>query len=395
MDFSNYNFNSDNEIPLDVLRARFIANPLKRSSTTNVASAGSIPNTAKRILNGILALAILFMAYISLFELVRTPDGYTVSSFDYFLFNDNSILSLVFNFFSIIGEPETGAKIFYAVVQFGINLCLAYATLRLIISSIVTGISAITGFIKNDSIELEKGLANMLKRALVFLFFSAMSTGTAFSDLDFIGYFTYNLNSDFRVAVIVVATIAVGVAIAKAIIRYKLYRVYDTNLKVHILNFVANVIIASMFLSLKLFDYIYFSIMGFTQFFGFLPDSVSSLSGILGLVLVIMIDIVLFGIPDKFCKRFHSDSLRILTSGETLDASTRSILLNEDFNKNSFVKYIVIGAVGIAMCFSFVAELFGTSIIEILFWPIRPFFISLLVTSVVAEVTLRIFKKKR
>lgn len=388
MDFNNYDFNADVEIPLDVLRERFITHPLKRSGSTTVnrATAGAIPDKAKRVIDGLILVATLFICFVAVFGMVTINGTEPVPGYDFIYFGEYNLVDTTIDMFSyIFDDVSTLFGFVNAVIAISLTLSFVFSVIAFFIDAVFTIFSSISSFIKKQSLALERHLINLIKKGMsVYLFASLTNSGYSI-----IGW--YQINTTLTLSFVLASLLIVGVAITRNVIRKRRGASSDEFLKLHITSFIANFAIFAIITSRAMFTFISVTIMRFVTFVGNIPASLDDgqyiVTAVVGVAFFVMGAILVSNLQ----KALYRDSLRLITSGEGLDAKTKSELLNEDFNKKPFKKYAIFGAIafGVAVINA------GRLLISEALVEYRNMYLFIALISLTATILTEIFKKAK
>lgn len=382
MDFRNYNVNSDEEIPLEVLRSLFIKGKV-RVGSSNQSAKGS--DTIKKVFNAIIALATVYLAFVAIFAPVW-DSSYTIRSYELLVSGDNSIVNMIGGFFQNIVEYADDSIYLY-IMHLVLLVMLGIELLVLIVCSIRYGIKAITAFFKNDTSTLELGFVKMFKASIAFLFTMALMRGSINSGIYF------DVNPNFVYANVFAVLVIMAIGIARAVIRYRNSGIFSRKFKLHILYFISGITLYTLLIGANLYDFVYFSFEGLWYFLGNIPNIFSDITVIVVFVLTVLIDSTFTNLIGKFLKSFTADTLCFLTGEEELETKTRSFILTEKVEKKGYIFYAILFAIGLVCCMDFMYDIVGFEA-NLVFSANSNGFLFLFVITLTTTIIERVFKKK-
>lgn len=345
MNFSDYDFNSDAEIPLEVLRERYLG--AGRSIKPNVPTVSKQKESvSKRILDALMLAVTIFIAVAAIFGIVEKPSGESVSSIDLIFFEDANLVKTIHDIFTYGFDDASLPSFISSVIQLFLGLSLAFSVVAFVIEAVFIVFTSTSRFIKKQSIGLERNLVHFMRSGMSVYLFAALST---YPGYDIIG--AYVINPTLTIALVLGVLLIVIVAITRDIIRRRSGGKTDEFLKLHITSFVSNFAIFALISSAALCSHLHDTIIRAVEFLSFIPDSLSDgeyiVTTVIGVAFLVMGSILVSNLK----KGLYRDGLRLITSGESLDAKTRSELLNEDFNKKPFKMNTIFAAVAFSVTY--------------------------------------------
>ncbi len=382
--YSNYDFNSDNEIPLEVLRARYLGKGGPKGDRPSPMANTAVVDKPKRVLDAIMMLATLFISIVTIFGMT-TFAGDTVTGFNFIFIDDTSLLQ---SFIELVTGGNLAVTDFPSALGIALTLWVwvSYfsSAVAFFITAIYTAFYTVSHFIKKETRNIERRLITLIHRALPFYLFAALMMG------GYDVFYMYEINSTLTLSLVVGAAVVLAVAITRAIIRRKAGATPDKHLPLHITSYIASVALFVVIASRPLFNFLSTTVVRLISFILDIELILGDAQLLISLAVGLAAFIVAVILMKRLLKSIYRDALRLITSGETLDSKTRSDLLNEDFNKKPFRFFTIATAIAYVLS----VFLFDLGYVTESFASYKTMYLIVALVSLAADILTSIFSKK-